>query len=426
MQEFTKDSSILQITDEIREKAANGQYIVSDIVLRENDREYQFVDLVMEGGGTLGIALVGYIHALEQAGIRFLGIGGSSVGAIVALVAYSCGNRIEEKGEKLAYFISEMDLGAMVDGKFFARRLSKLLGNRSATLRALRIGINAIFSLPSILCKLGLNPGDKLEKWISDRLLDNGIRSLGDLSRLIDTLPEGLTHRITGKPIIDYDTSLRIVVADITTSTKVVLPDMAPMYWEEPSVVDPACFARASASIPIFFQPFTVSGVSGLIGNRENWEKLGSFTGNIPDKVSFADGGVLSNFPIDLFDRHGVPRAPTFGARLGSKQRSVKEIKKIGQYAGALFESMRQYADYDFIFKNPLYNQLITHIPTEDYYWIDFAMSREDQQGLFREGVVAGYKFLESFDWAQYKQLRAAEIQKRKGRDNTSKIGVES
>ena len=49
----------------------------------------QYVDLVMEGGGVLGIALVGYTYVLEQAGLRFLGIAGTSAGAINA--AYFAG-----------------------------------------------------------------------------------------------------------------------------------------------------------------------------------------------------------------------------------------------------------------------------------------------------------------------------------------------
>lgn len=37
---------------------------------------------VMEGGSVLGIALTGYTYVLQQAGIRFLGIGGTSAGSI--------------------------------------------------------------------------------------------------------------------------------------------------------------------------------------------------------------------------------------------------------------------------------------------------------------------------------------------------------
>jgi NTE family protein len=364
----------------------------------------------MEGGGTLGIALVGYIHALEQAGIRFLGIGGSSVGAIVALLAYSCGERTEERGEKLANIINEMNLGEMLDGNYFARKLSALLGQKDAPLRTVRIIFNAILASPQLFGKLGLNPGDKLYTWIADRLRDNEIHTLADLHNLVKTLPEGLHHRETGAQIINYDTNLKIVATDITTSTKVVFPDMAAMYWQEPDEVNPACFSRASASIPAFFQPFIVNGISNLMGKEERWERLGSFSGALSDKVSFADGGLLSNFPIDLFKRQGIPRAPTLGARLGSKSRTSKNVDKIEQYAGRLFDALRHCSDYDFIFKNPLYKHLIAHISTESYHWLDFNMNWENKLGLFREGVVAGYQFLENFDWAQYKELRIAEF----------------
>ncbi|MCL2747400.1 MAG: patatin-like phospholipase family protein [Oscillospiraceae bacterium] len=403
---LTKDAGIMKIAEEIREKAAQGRYRVSDAVLRDHGREYQFTDLVMEGGGTLGIALVGYIHALEQADVRFLGMGGSSVGAIVALLAYGCGDRMEAKGEKLADIIADMDLGGMVDGRWTARRLSRLMGNKDARLRMPRIFLAALFSLCPIFSKLGLNPGDKLYTWISDRLKDNGIETLADLRRLTDTLPPGLVHRETGEAITQYDASLKIVAADITTSTKVIFPHMAPMYWASPDGINPACFARASASIPIFFQPFVVEGVSELIKSGENWKKLGSFTGELPNTVSFADGGLLSNFPIDLFFTPGVPRAPTLGARLGGSRRTVKDAKTVGQYASHLFGAMRHYADYDFILRNPLYRQLIAHIPTDNYNWLDFAMTPEDKLGLFREGMQAGQAFLEGFNWDEHKRLR--------------------
>ena len=419
MQNITTEPSVVSITDEIRGKAAKGQYRISDVIYNKDGQELQFVDLVMEGGGTMGIALVGYIHALEQAGIRFLGMGGSSVGAIVALLAYSCGDRREERGEKLASIIGEMDLGEMVDGNYAARKLSKLLGNKDAGLRTLRIALYTLMSLPAVFGKLGLNPGDELYRWIAGRLDENGINNMADLNTLIKSVPDELIHRETGEKIRNYDTSLKIVAADITTSTKVVFPDMAEMYWQNPDEVNPACFARASVSIPIFFQPFIVNGISSLIGNVEKWERLGSFSGTLPEAVAFADGGLLSNFPIDLFRRVGVPRAPTLGARLGNKSRNVNDVKKIEQYTRQLFNSLRHCADYDFIFKNPLYKQLVTHISTDDYNWLDFAMSQSDKVGLFRAGVSAGYAFLETFDWSEHKELRAAEVASRRQQSKT-------
>jgi Predicted esterase of the alpha-beta hydrolase superfamily len=49
----------------------------------------------------LGIALVGYTWALEQAGIRFLGIGGTSAGSINALLVAALGSPAEAKSPKL-------------------------------------------------------------------------------------------------------------------------------------------------------------------------------------------------------------------------------------------------------------------------------------------------------------------------------------
>ena len=46
----------------------------------------------MQGGDVLGIAIVGYTYALEEVGLRFLGLGGSSAGAINALLLASTGS----------------------------------------------------------------------------------------------------------------------------------------------------------------------------------------------------------------------------------------------------------------------------------------------------------------------------------------------
>jgi len=95
------------LSEKLRQFAAKPDFVVSDLILEQDGKTLQFVDLVMEGGGTLGIALVGYIYALEQANICFLGVGGSSVGAIVALLLACLGKRTEEKGTILVEILSD-------------------------------------------------------------------------------------------------------------------------------------------------------------------------------------------------------------------------------------------------------------------------------------------------------------------------------
>lgn len=77
-------NSYLKEVEEIKNKAtalSNKEF--SDTI---DENGHQYVDLVMEGGGVLGLALVGYIYILEQAGIRFIGIAGTSAGSIAALL----------------------------------------------------------------------------------------------------------------------------------------------------------------------------------------------------------------------------------------------------------------------------------------------------------------------------------------------------
>jgi len=400
------DNDIQALSNKLRQNAADNKYLVSDLICEQDGKTLQFVDLVMEGGGTLGIALVGYIYALEQANIRFLSLGGSSVGAIVALLLSCLDKRSEEKGGALTEILSEMDMKSFVDGNIFAGALSKLLGSEDAGSKKFRIILLSLLSSKSFIKNIGLNPGDSFLKWLSDCLANVGVHTLGDARKIIEHIPEGLYHRTRGQDYTKPSASLKLVAADLTTSSKVVFPEMAPLYWENPDSLNPAYFVRASMSIPGFFQPMEVHGISEITDVAEKWKNLCSFKGKIPDKISFTDGGLLSNFPISLFHQPRVPSIPTFGARLGSYSRVVNEISSVGSYAGGLFNALRHYSDFEFIYKNPDYSRLIAYIPTAGHNWLNFSMSDEEKLTLFKKGMTAAYEFLELFDWTSYKEIR--------------------
>ncbi|MBP9083691.1 MAG: patatin-like phospholipase family protein [Bacteroidia bacterium] len=78
---FTAADAIFE-TYEADIKAAtidgNGQ-IYSDVY---DESGNQIIDLVQEGGGMWGIALIGYTYILEKAGLRFNSVAGTSAGAI--------------------------------------------------------------------------------------------------------------------------------------------------------------------------------------------------------------------------------------------------------------------------------------------------------------------------------------------------------
>lgn len=82
------------------EKLENKRF--SDAISKNDDGKIlQWVNFVQEGGGTLGISLVGYVFVLEYLGIRFLRLAGTSAGAINTLFLASMGEKDDPKSAEL-------------------------------------------------------------------------------------------------------------------------------------------------------------------------------------------------------------------------------------------------------------------------------------------------------------------------------------
>src|SRR4051812_14745125 len=94
VEDFLKKTEVDKIIGELR-KEFNGK-IISDVY---DDKGHQYVDLVQEGGGVLGVALVGYTYVLEKMGIRFFSLAGTSAGSINTMLLACVKNREDEKSE---------------------------------------------------------------------------------------------------------------------------------------------------------------------------------------------------------------------------------------------------------------------------------------------------------------------------------------
>jgi NTE family protein len=193
----------------------------------------------------------------------------------------------------------------------------------------------------------------------------------------------------------------------------------------------PEDYIRASMSVPFFFKPVECTSISN---NEETWQKLGYY-GNTPDKVTFVDGGVLVNFPIDAFHKDLSDREkcedgqsnpfdisrPTFGAKLGIDfiTKQDEKLKKspafntddLISFSKAMFETMRLSHEREFIYKNPDYRQLITCIDVDENQAFNFAMDSATQQYLFWSGYKAAIEFIEGKEkeagwWETYKKSR--------------------
>jgi len=377
---------------------------VSDIIDETNN---QYVDLVQEGGGVLGIALVGYAWAMEEAGIRFFSLAGTSAGAINTILLASKGDISQPKALDILEDLCDQNLFQFVDGKKQIRSILKSALDNKIVWSIVQSVFDIFRLTKSLHEKHGLNPGKTFQEWIENILEKNGIRTTAELFGLRNRLPEGLRHR-TENDINDLSPKLVIVATEITTQTKVQFPDMADLYYKNPEQVNPSEYVRASMSIPVFFEPFEISGIPDGADAVNLWRSKVKFDGNPPASAVFVDGGMISNFPINVFHNpFRVPRLPTFGVRLSAFREKLNNTDKLTGYFSAMLNTMRHIYDFDFLLQNPDYSQLICRLDTDkDFNWLDFNISDENKLLLFERGASGAMDFLENFKWEGYKDLR--------------------
>ncbi|MCR6719122.1 MAG: patatin-like phospholipase family protein [Chitinophagaceae bacterium] len=207
---------------------------------------------------------------------------------------------------------------------------------------------------------------------------------------------------------------MTLITCDIISKIKIEFPRMWDLYWDKEENVHPADFVRASMSIPVFFESFRVDGIRQksrfeIWSRQVNWQNANKL---IPDSSQFIDGGILSNFPISIFYNPGyaVPRMPTFGVRLqdGIIDAANRSNNTLSKYLMSLFSTIRFHFDRDFIIRNRAFNKAVCSIDVRGHSWLNFFMTDEEKQALFRKGAEAAISFLRRFDWEAYKTERAA------------------
>ena len=395
-----------------RIKALKGKRF-SDV---EDADGFQYVDLVQEGGGVLGIALVGYTYVLETAGIRFFSLAGTSAGAINTMMLAGMGKIEDAKSEAILAVLSKKNLFDLVDGDSSIKKLIQKFIHKEKG-KIFYLILNALKIYRIIQRRLGVNPGRNFTDWIAEELNKAKVHTIGDLKLLRKKLPHGLIH-LGGQDLSNAEAKLAIITSDITTHTKVEFPKMAELYWNDPDNVKPSDLVRASMSIPFFFEPFEIREIPndektpkppGYKTYKELWDDHASYTGPTPPAIKFVDGGMLSNFPINVFHRTDgkTPTRPTFGVRLSTFRDNYADAKNLMSFSGAMISTMRQIHDYDFLMRNPEYRLLICRIDADkDFNWLDFEMKQPEQIKLFIQGAAKAVEFLECFDWEKYKETR--------------------
>jgi NTE family protein len=223
-----------------------------------------------------------------------------------------------------------------------------------------------------LLLRKGLYSGDALEQWIDGLLGAKGIKNFADL-------PDG---------------KLRIVASDITNGRLLVLPNDISQYGIVPGELPVSRAIRMSTSIPYFFDPVILKQP---IKNRKK--------NDVKTKSSYiVDGGLLSNFPLWLFEddvQAGTP-IPVIGFQMvGRTEAQPHSIVGPITMFQAMFDTMLSAHDERYIEKH---NQIRTiKIPSLGVSSTQFNLSPQLSNELYESGLSAGEKFFQSWDRKQGK-----------------------
>jgi NTE family protein len=269
-------------------------------------RRKLMADLALEGGGVKGIGLVGAVLVLTEAGYSFRAVAGTSAGAIAAALIAAL-SKANKPMTELKRYLDTLEFSKfMPEGK-----LHEFLEHRGGK-------VGTMLADAGILTqRMGLYPGDYLRQWMEPILQgDLEVSTFGDLKLTTAedpglSLPEGHDYRLV------------VHTSDITRAELVRLPWDYHIYGSDPDGQDVIDAVRASMSIPFFFEPVRFEAKATTVEvPRPDGGTIGQhYEGGT---VTWVDGGMLRNFPIDAFDRvdGGPPRWPTIGIKLSSLQTS--------------------------------------------------------------------------------------------------------
>jgi NTE family protein len=324
----------------------------------------QQADGVFQGGGVKGLALVGALEEFADSERHpennvqdWVQLAGTSAGAIIA--AYlATGHTAQET----ATLIGQTNFSEFEDWGH---------------------GGELVGGAINLARHHGLAHGTVFRNWFRDH---------------IDNQTFGNVH--------DAGRNLKLIATDITRGEMLVLPDSLSSYRldEGAAAIDPMGFpiadaVRMSMSIPYFFQPIELvhcqTGVTSTI----------------------VDGGVLSNFPVWIFDvEDRDPTRPTFGFKLfGGKSVGSgmgKVIKAFGwpaEMGARIFDTTTSAWDKYWV-SHSTYVRTCA-ISAGDIATTEFDLTETQKQWLVSSGQEAARAFLDQWDPSQYVNSSGRKLQ---------------
>ena len=333
-------------------------------------------DAVFDGGGVLGLAFLGAARCCADVGVRWHGLAGSSGGALAAAL--------------LAADLNPDQIEEAVGRADFKQFLGKKTGRAAADWEPgddLARPV-ALLTTLALAHDLGRFSADPLRGWLDEVLKWGGKPTFGDVWDRSKAAP---------------DRQLRVVVSDLTRGEMRVLPD--DLEPPRPGARPPrpglsarqrgfsvAEAVRLSMSLPFVFTP-------GFIDHPTDGRCL------------LADGGVLGNFPVWLFDADAPgkpPARPTFGFRLvdraDDRPRAVAGVEDL---LGVVLRAATVARDRRH--PSPLHRGRVVDIDLTGLGLsaAQFGLTNDQKDQLYARGYQAAKDFfLGRWSWAKHLEAR--------------------
>ncbi|RAK22349.1 NTE family protein [Anoxybacillus vitaminiphilus] len=206
--------------------------------------------------------------------------------------------------------------------------------------------------------RMGLYKGELFEQWLENVLAEKGVKTFADLPK----------------------ESLYIIASDLTNGRILVLPDDLREYGLNPDAFSVAKAVRMSVSIPYFFEPVKLYSNEG--------------------KHIIVDGGILSNFPLFLFDEEKeVKKRPVLGIQLSARleKKPKKKITNAIELYEALFATMREAHDARYVSRR--HEKNIVFLPVKHVVATEFTITDEERDRLIEYGKKRTEQFLKTWTY---------------------------
>ena len=301
---------------------------------------------IFDGGGVKGAALAGALKGAQEAGVKFVGYGGTSAGSIVALLAsvgYSA-NELETIMCKQLNFIDFLDdSGSALDRwkEVVDRIVEAGFGVMGAFGLWRRKG-----ELKALLDSRGLYDGAKLEQRLRElvfakipSLREQSVITFADL-RQNGALP------------------LKVVASNLRSRRCTVLSAE-----QGSEVTDVFTAVRASASYPLLFRPVMVH------------------------KAALVDGGLASNLPAWLFnEERNRDNLPVIAFDLTTRGRNTpSEDYSVRDFLSDMLDTALESGDE--LLRRSSGRVMHIEVPIDpDIRTLDFSLCEKDRQTLFDDG----------------------------------------